>query len=138
MTELTQTELTQKEGWKTQGKKKYEVNFYVRYPVTRPSTEELTNLFNLYGEVDHIVCPVDKNYAFVYMRSLNTVSEVKRTQATIGKIIYEMPSNDRFYISVANSNKGKGQKGYNKEKKVYEEKRENTYVPFNKAMRKYN
>lgn len=117
------------EGWKTQGKKKYAVNFYVRYPVTRPSREELTDLFNLYGEVDHIVCPIDKNYAFVYMRSLNSIMEKSKIQSTIGKIIYEMPSNDRFYISVANSNKGKGQKGVIKE---------NTYIPFNKKMRRTN
>ena len=84
----------------------YEVVFFVRYGVNpRPSLEELTNLFNRYGEVHHINCPQDKNFAFVFMSKLSTDVEHRRTRVTISQIIKDMTPETRFHITVASSNR---------------------------------
>lgn len=85
---------------------KYEVVFFVRYyPSHRPSMEEIVNYFGHYGNVHHVNCPNGKNYAFVFMTSLYTHVEHRRTRTVIGKIISEMPKEReyRFHITVANS-----------------------------------
>lgn len=84
----------------------YEVVFFIRYGVNpRPSSEELTTYFSNYGDVDHINCPQDKNFAFVFMARLNTATEYRRTRTTIGQIIRDMTPETRFHITVASSNR---------------------------------
>ena len=88
----------------------YEVVFFVRYTNSpRPSAEELTNLFNTYGRVHHVNSPEDKNFAFVFMTSLSTTLEHRRTRSTISQIIQDMPMDKKFYITVAGSNRGQPQ-----------------------------
>lgn len=83
----------------------YEVVFFVKYNQNpRPSSEELTALFNNYGVVHHINCPENRNFAFIFMTSLNTEVEHRRTRTTICKIIQDMTPETRFHITVANSN----------------------------------
>lgn len=85
----------------------YEVVFFVRYNINlRPSAEDLTTYFNKYGQVHHINCPNNKNFAFIFMTSLNIGVEHRRTRATIGQIIRDMTPETRFHITVASSNRG--------------------------------
>lgn len=87
-------------------KANYEVVFFVRYRVTpRPPSEDVTKFFNNYGVVHHVNCPENRNYAFVFMTSLNTPAEYRRTRTTISQIIQDMTPENRFYITVANSNR---------------------------------
>ena len=85
---------------------RYEVVFFVRYHSSaRPSCEEITNYFNKYGTVDHVNSPENRNYAFVFMASLNTAVEHRRTRTSISQIINEMTPENRFHITVASSNR---------------------------------
>lgn len=91
----------------TPQKPNYEVVFFVRYNVPnvpRPSDEQIKTFFNKYGVVHHVKCPENRNFAFVYMTSLNTSAEHRRTRATISQIIHEMTPENRFHITVASSN----------------------------------
>ncbi|XWV24807.1 putative low complexity protein [Tupanvirus deep ocean] len=95
----------------------YEVVFFVRYNNSdRPSSEEITNFFNNYGVVHHVNCPEGRNYAFIFMSSLSTTAEHRRTRTTISQIIHDMTPENRFHITVASSNRGtqyNGQRRYN-------------------------
>jgi len=85
---------------------KYEVVLYAAYnneSYPRPSEEDIEKFFNKYGKVDHIVCPEDKNCAFIFMESLNTDAEFKRTRTVINEIIKNMTTEENFYITVARS-----------------------------------
>jgi len=85
----------------------YEVVFFARYNVNpRPSTEDVTKFFSNYGTVHHVNCPDGCNYAFIFMASLNTTAEHRRTRTTISQIINEMTPENRFHITVASSNRG--------------------------------
>lgn len=87
-------------------KPKYEVVFFARYPNSpRPTSEEITNFFNNYGVVHHLVCPDGKNFAIIFMNSLSTTIERRRTRTTISQIIKDMTPENKFYITVANSNR---------------------------------
>lgn len=88
-------------------KPNYEVVFFARYRHNpRPSAEEITSLFNNYGQVHHVNCPEGKNYAFIFMTSLSTTVEHRRTRTTIGQIIHDMTPETRFHITVASSFRG--------------------------------
>ncbi|XWV26053.1 putative low complexity protein [Tupanvirus soda lake] len=90
----------------------YEVVFFVRYNNSdRPSSEEITNFFNNYGAVHHVNCPEGRNYAFVFMSSLSTTAEHRRTRTTISQIIHDMTPENRFHITVASSNRGTQYRG---------------------------
>jgi len=85
----------------------YEVVFFIRYNYApRPSVDEITNLFNKYGVVHHVNCPENKNFAFVFMSSLSTMVEHRRTRTTIRQIIDDMTPETHFHITVASSNRG--------------------------------
>lgn len=85
----------------------YEVVFFARYNTNlRPSVEEITKFFNNYGTVHHVNCPEGRNYAFVFMTSLNTNAEHRRTRSTISQIIQDMTPETRFHLTVASSNRG--------------------------------
>ena len=85
----------------------YEVVFFCRYNTNpRPLTEEVIAFFNNYGVVHHVNCPEGRNYAFIFMTSLNTTAEYRRTRATIAQIIHDMTPENRFHITVASSNRG--------------------------------
>jgi hypothetical protein len=91
---------------KLEEKTRYEVVFFIRYyPSCRPSMEEIMDYFNYYGKVHHVTCPNGKDYAFVFMSSLYTNVEHRRTRTTISQIINEMPTEreKRFHITVASS-----------------------------------
>lgn len=85
----------------------YEVVFFARYyeSYPRPSEEEITKFFNNYGTVHHVKCPDDKEYAFVFMTSLSTTEEHRRTRATITQIIKDMTPETKFRVTVASSNR---------------------------------
>lgn len=87
------------------GRKRYEVVFFVKYNMTfeRPSEENIVSYFTKYGDVDHVNCPENKNYAIVFMESLNTEVEHRRTRTTISQIIKDMTPETKFYITVASS-----------------------------------
>ena len=85
-------------------KKAYAVVFYAKYYTVenpRPSEAQIETYFTTYGQVDHVECPPDKNFAFVYMTSLNTTAEFSRTKNTITTIIRDMLPETRFHIGVA-------------------------------------
>ena len=85
---------------------RYEVVFYVRYDNGRPSAEDISNFFSTYGVVDHVVCPQNRNCAFVHMIYLATTVERRRTRTTISQIINDvakLPPGNHFHISVARS-----------------------------------
>ena len=85
-------------------KKAYAVVFYAKYYTVenpRPSEAQIQTYFTTYGQVDHTECPPDKNFAFVYMTSLNTTAEFSRTKNTITTIIRDMLPETRFHIGVA-------------------------------------
>jgi len=85
----------------------YEVVFFANYNTNpRPSVEEITNFFNGYGVVHHVNCPEGRTCAFVFMSSLNTTAEHRRTRNTISQIIQDMTPENRFRITVASSNRG--------------------------------
>jgi ribosomal protein S6 len=85
--------------------KDYEVVFFVRYNedrhMARPSLEDMTSTFNKYGEVDHINYPENRNFAFVFMKKLNTTATYRRTRTAITQIINDMTPETRFFITVA-------------------------------------
>lgn len=86
---------------------RFEVVFFIKYYSTdRPTVEDITQYFNNYGVVHNVRCPDGTNYAFVYMSSLNTTVDHRRTRTTIGQIIREMPPDFRFHITVASSKHG--------------------------------
>ena len=86
---------------------RFEVVFFIKYYSTdRPTVEDITAYFNNYGVVHNVRCPDGTNYAFVYMSSLNTTVDHRRTRTTIGQIIREMPPDFRFHITVASSKHG--------------------------------
>lgn len=117
----------------------YEVVFFVRYKNNpRPSLEEITNLFNNYGAVHHINCPEERNYAFVFMTSLNTTAEHRRTRSTIDRIIQDMKQNPetRFHITVASSNRGT-QSQYPKQSQ-YQQRPFRKYTQRPRSYRYYN
>lgn len=91
----------------TDGKNtKYEVVFFVRYhSCPRPCADDIKSYFSNYGTVDRVNCPDNRNYAFVFMTSLNTSAEHRRTRTTITQIINEMTPETRFHITVASSNR---------------------------------
>lgn len=90
----------------TSMKGSYEVVFFAKYNVNpRPSIEDMTKFFETYGTVHHINYPVNKNYAFIFMSSLSTPVEHRRTRTTISQIIREMTPGTRFHITVASSNR---------------------------------
>lgn len=89
--------------------KKFEVVFYVKFRNNRPPEDEIIEYFNTYGVVDHINCPENSNNTFIFMKTLSTTATTKRTYHTIKRIIDEMDLHNRFYISVASSNRNKNQ-----------------------------
>ena len=87
-------------------KMNFEVVFFARYNTNpRPNSEDIVNLFNKYGTVHHVNCPEGRNYAFIFMSSLNTTAEQRRTRTTISQIIRDMTPENRFHITVASSNR---------------------------------
>ena len=104
----------------------YEVVFFARYHSSqRPSSEDVTAYFNRYGTVHHVNCPQDSNYAFIFMSSLNTTAERRRTRATISQIINDMTPENKFHITVASSNRGAYSQNYNRPKQQnYNENRQ--------------
>lgn len=109
----------------------YEVVFFARYKHNpRPSNEDIIKFFNNYGVVHHVNCPDRRNYAFVFMNSLSTPVEHRRTRTTISQIIQDMNPENRFHISVANSNRGNQ---FNDQRQYRNYARTQwTYVPENK------
>lgn len=82
--------------------------FFARYNHgPRPQTLDIVNFFNNYGVVHHVNCPATKNYAFIFMASLNINASHRRTRSTISQIIHNMTPETRFHISVASSNREK-------------------------------
>ncbi|AYV85079.1 MAG: putative low complexity protein [Satyrvirus sp.] len=99
-----------------QEKENFEVVFFIRYNTNpRPSEEEITKFFNNYGAVHHVKCPENKNYAYVFMSSLSTSAEHRRTRTSIGEIIKDMTPENKFHITVARSNRAGNypRNGYN-------------------------
>lgn len=91
----------------------YEVVFFVKYKNSpRPSEEDICNYFNTYGSVHHVVCPTDRNFAFVFMTQLATDIEHRRTRTIISQIITEMDPNNRFHITVASSRRPRNRTNY--------------------------
>ncbi len=91
-----------------QEKVSYEVVFFARYNselYPRPSEKDIVSFFNEYGVVHHVRCPENNNFAFVFMTSLNTPEEHKRTRSTIYKIIQDMTPETKFRVTVASSNR---------------------------------
>ena len=95
-------------------KSNFAVVFFARYYLsTRPSNEEIVNFFNKYGVVHHINAPVSRNFAFIFMISLNTQVTQRRTRTTISQIIHDMTPENKFHITVASSNRnGYQQRNY--------------------------
>lgn len=92
----------------------YEVVFFVRYPHgLRPTADKIISTFSNYGTVDHIKDPENRDFVYVFMSSLSTTAEHRRTRTTISEIIKNMPTEkeNKFYITVASSNRN--QKGSN-------------------------
>jgi hypothetical protein len=84
----------------------YSVVFFVRYGFNkRPSVEDIIGFFNKYGTVHHVNSPQDRHFAFVFMDSLNTPVEHRKTRTTITNIINDMTPETRFHITVASSNR---------------------------------
>jgi len=113
-------------------KNNYEVVFFVKYNYNpRPSLENMTNFFNNYGVVNHIDCPEGRNYAFVFMTSLSTTVEHRRTRTTINQIIKDMNPETKFHISVASSRKTNyhGYQQYPDQNNGYYLNQNNRYYP---------
>lgn len=83
----------------------YEVVFFARYYNGRPSVDEIINFFNNYGVVHHVNCPEGRNNAFIFMSSLSTTVEHRRTRTTINQIRNDMTPEIQFHITVASSNR---------------------------------
>uniref|UniRef100_A0A6C0LST9 RRM domain-containing protein n=1 Tax=viral metagenome TaxID=1070528 RepID=A0A6C0LST9_9ZZZZ len=95
---------------KIQTQVNYEVVFFARYYDTknlRPSKEDIESFFNKYGVVHHVNCPEGKNFAFIFMTSLNTEVIYRRTRTTISQIIHDMTDDNKFHLTVASSNRSK-------------------------------
>ena len=93
----------------------YEVVFFIKYHIPnipRPSKEDAETFFNNYGVVHHINYPQNRNFMFVFMTSLNTPVEHRRTRTTISQIIRDMTPENKFHITVANSNRGRFRNNY--------------------------
>lgn len=113
----------------------YEVVFYIKYRKNpMPSLSELVLLFEKYGSVHHITHFNDRNYAFVFMSSLKTDVQYRRTRTTIGQIIRDMTPETHFHISVANSN------GLNNKSNSYRSNQNNTSYRHNRTHKpsRYN
>ncbi|AVL94919.1 hypothetical protein ma533 [Moumouvirus australiensis] len=92
----------QTESIKSMERPNYEVVFFARYNKDkRPPSEDITNFFNKYGVVHHVKCPEARNCAFIFMTSLNTTAEHRRTRTTISQIIHDMTPENQFHITVA-------------------------------------
>lgn len=90
----------------TRSPPKYEVVFFAKYKYNcRPTDQEIVNYFNHYGDVDHVKCPQDRNFAFIFMTTLNCETNQYRIKSTITRIINEMPEDFKFYVNVATSNR---------------------------------
>lgn len=97
----------------TSTRNNYEVVFFARYKINpRPSAEDVTSFFNKYGVVHHVNCPEGRNFAFIFMTSLSTPVEHRRTRTTISQIIHEMTPETRFHITVASSTMGSRPESY--------------------------
>lgn len=94
---------------------KYQVVFFLKYSSVRPPMDDIITFFNNYGEVHHVNCPENKNIAFVFMTSLSTPVEHRRTRTTISQIIKDMPTENRFHITVASSNRGQQKQRNNRD-----------------------
>lgn len=87
-------------------KPQYEVVFFIRYPYgTRPSSDTILSFFSNYGKVDHVDDPKNRDFAYVFMHTLSTTVEHRRTRTTITEIINNMTPETKFYITVASSNR---------------------------------
>ena len=96
----------------------YEVVFFIKYHIPnipRPSKEDAETFFNNYGVVHHINYPQNRNFMFVFMTSLNTPVEHRRTRTTISQIIRDMTPENKFHITVANSNRGGYRNNYRRQ-----------------------
>lgn len=85
-----------------------EVVFFAKYKnYPRPGIDNITCFFNNYGTVTHVICPHDKNFAFIAMDSLNIGTDVEygRINKTISQIIHDLTPETQFHITVANSNR---------------------------------
>ena len=103
------TENKNTENKKVIREKKYEVVFFTRFEKERPSEQELIDLFSKYGQVHHTIRPERKtNIAFVFMTSLSTTDETLRIKSTISQIIADMTDECKFRVSVARSNRKRG------------------------------
>jgi hypothetical protein len=70
----------------------------------RPSSGEIFDLFNCYGQVHHVDYPDYKNYAFVFISNI----DYRQTLSIISQIKRNMTPNNRFHINFAGSTaKGK-------------------------------
>lgn len=112
----------------------YEVVFFIRYhTIGRPDAEQVSLYFSKYGQVHHVNCPQNKNYAFVFMLSLNTSSTHRRTRNTINQIVAEMTPENHFHITVASSNRGNQRtrppyQNFYQRKKKYQEPLRRSYA----------
>lgn len=83
----------------------YEVVFYVNYGrLGRPTKSQISEYFRTYGEVDKVVLPINKSYAFVYICYLYTRACNNRISSMLSRIIREIGCY-KFYINVAKSTK---------------------------------
>uniref|UniRef100_A0A6C0C8P3 RRM domain-containing protein n=1 Tax=viral metagenome TaxID=1070528 RepID=A0A6C0C8P3_9ZZZZ len=92
-------------------KRKYEAVFFAKYGFNdmqpRPALDDITKLFSNYGVIDHITYPENKQFAIIFMTSLVTKAVHQKTNAVIGDIINDMTMENRFHVSIANSNRNK-------------------------------
>jgi hypothetical protein len=76
--------------------------YFVRFRDLRPNENRIRQIFEQYGEVDHCKLPIDVNYGFVYMKSLNAPAEnPKKFMDLIYENMRKLPSNERFSITIA-------------------------------------
>ena len=85
----------------------YAVVLFVKYgldgSIPRPSLDDVNDFFGNFGEIDHLTYPENKDFVFVFMKSLNTTAAYQKTRTVIADIIHTMTPETRFYVSVANS-----------------------------------
>ena len=123
---------------------KFAVVFYVNYIVGRPLESAIVKYFNDYGEVSHVKCPENCEYAFVYMLSLKTDAPTKRTRTIIHNIKNDMKATNRFIINVANSkNRNNNYDTYPRYNNMnrqnnYDNPRYNNYNPRYNNMNRHN
>lgn len=99
----------------------FEVVFFVKYYNVRPEPEKIGNYFSYYGTVDHVKCPADKRYAFVFMKCLDIDSKTHRTTTVLRKIISDARANGlkpEFYVAVAKSKNGNKPKPFQKHQPI--------------------